>query len=1274
MTEASVWFINGAQENLIRTYRFDYEEKDFKKQQLIRISEYDSNNQLFYSNTMEYYTLQNQNNNQNIINASSTSWSGTTDNISYTLPSISGFTPSGSPLGTSNATGFSFGFRGGFGVGADIWKISKTVGGSYNYSSNSQTSKIVFMDVNGDGLPDKLVDSGSGLFYRPNTGTGFGDKVNITGISEFSKTKSRTQGGGFDATFGPISAGKSWNKTKSETDSYFTDFNGDGLIDMVTGGRVKFNVGGYTFATSADPTPNPIISGSLSSAVLQELKLETLDELREQNPQFDHVSVWEAPYTGDVYTYGTATLVNKNNDAQNHTNTFRLTISKATAGQVTNGAQPIITYNLSNAGQSVSTINNNTSISVNKGDKLMFRIHNLQYGYGGNISWDPGVYYKSVPSPSSTSVIDQTMGPYNDENNKFVNYFNAKTEFMLNNDEATSLKDNTSSLTLNFNMQAYGAYAFSDDIRFTFKIYSVNQTTGDLVPFPSGSTGWYADYNHITGAFTKNFSAGLNSAFSISGLSASTKYAVVAYVESNSNIRWEDIRWKPILMGNGVDTYYPSVNYYNFDENVNQTRYWFAASQLPEPVISTTVPSDANTNFIVIDHNLFSQGNYSSLLTDVNSPALKINWVVKEKVGTALSKVLHKAVIYVRKDSSGAIKFKTGPLSTSPNINMTTDTNYLRLILSKQKVKDMRQAGSYIYTAFYVNNVEVANDADINVNLASGQTGYTYQAINLDRPFFSRKLGVFGSNYKGWNQFLYNGGVRLQHDANGDVLPNTTVTDYGTSVIDMSIFDFEGQSQQYEQYDENTPPEDLPSNDSAPRYAKYNCNNNTDTYLNSSIIGSAYTKNTSAQQMTTIGRFGEGSLYDVYVDPSSILLGGSSVFSGLKQRSESKGSSISGGASYASGTRSEASSTVLNQYIDLNGDRYPDFVTGGLIQYTNMLGGLSPTSYTNDFKSGDESTDWTVGASIPTNAPSSTAATNGKATGNKTNTNISAGINGSNGESFNSSQWVDVNGDGLTDKVRLQGNTVLAWLNTGYGFTDQITWFSGDTQYKSSTRSNASVGATFGFSKDFALGIGAATSTANMQTMFADINGDGLPELVVNDNGTYKYHLNSGDRFETTTVTFFNGSIDTDVSTSANIFGTFTFGFPIPLLFITLKATFTPSAGVNSTLSQKTATIQDINGDGFIDVVAKASTSNNSSITSYLSQINKTYLLKKVNTALGGSWTLEYERNGNTYDLPQNKWVLSNVTTHDGFTGDTAFGPDITKTSFTYSNPKYDRR
>ena len=55
---------------------------------------------------------------------------------------------------------------------------------------------------------------------------------------------------------------------------------------------------------------------------------------------------------------------------------------------------------------------------------------------------------------------------------------------------------------------------------------------------------------------------------------------------------------------------------------------------------------------------------------------------------------------------------------------------------------------------------------------------------------------------------------------------------------------------------------------------------------------------------------------------------------------------------------------------------------------------------------------------------------------------------------------------------------------------------------------------------------------------------------------------------------------------------------------------------------------------------------------------------------MNGSFTLDYERTGNTYALPQNKWVLKTVEISDGVAGD---GVDTMRNSFTYENGYYDR-
>lgn len=86
--------------------------------------------------------------------------------------------------------------------------------------------------------------------------------------------------------------------------------------------------------------------------------------------------------------------------------------------------------------------------------------------------------------------------------------------------------------------------------------------------------------------------------------------------------------------------------------------------------------------------------------------------------------------------------------------------------------------------------------------------------------------------------------------------------------------------------------------------------------------------------------------------------------------------------------------------------------------------------------------------------------------------------------------------------------------------------------------------------------------------------------------------------------------------------------------------------------------VMDIDGDGFPDHLTST---KDSSIEVRRNQIGRTNLLQKVSRPLGASFTLDYERDGNTYQLPQSRWNLSRVAVFDGFAGDGAdtFGHDL---------------
>ncbi|WP_304598490.1 RHS repeat-associated core domain-containing protein [Mesonia sp. K7] len=151
---------------------------------------------------------------------------------------------------------------------------------------------------------------------------------------------------------------------------------------------------------------------------------------------------------------------------------------------------------------------------------------------------------------------------------------------------------------------------------------------------------------------------------------------------------------------------------------------------------------------------------------------------------------------------------------------------------------------------------------------------------------------------------------------------------------------------------------------------------------------------------------------------------------------------------------------------------------------------------------------------------------------------------------------------------------------------------------------------------------------------------------------------------------FGSGSPIEDFSLGGNAYFTFTFGVAFSIFGFNLKFIGTPNAGGSLGMSKTRSTFRDINGDGLPDLLSETS----SGIGAKLNTTDKTHLLKKVHTPLGGSWEVDYQRIGNTYDMPQSKWVLNKVETNDGFNGDSAFGPNNTLTEVSYENPKYDRR
>lgn len=202
LKEIKIEFINNQSINpKIRTYKFDYEEHIFMKSQLYKVSEYDSSGDLFYSNTIEYYDKDEEGNAINESNFIDTNesqlWDNNFDDIKgdLLLSGISNeFSNKGSALGATKGWGINGGLYVGFGIpcsGSNLFTVG--VNGGFSYSESN--GLVTFMDVNGDGLPDKIYKKGNDIKFRPNLGSigsnlGFDSPKDITGFDELSETMS----------------------------------------------------------------------------------------------------------------------------------------------------------------------------------------------------------------------------------------------------------------------------------------------------------------------------------------------------------------------------------------------------------------------------------------------------------------------------------------------------------------------------------------------------------------------------------------------------------------------------------------------------------------------------------------------------------------------------------------------------------------------------------------------------------------------------------------------------------------------------------------------------------------------------------------------------------------------------------------------------------------------------------------------------------------------------------------------------------------------------
>lgn len=432
-------------------------------------------------------------------------------------------------------------------------------------------------------------------------------------------------------------------------------------------------------------------------------------------------------------------------------------------------------------------------------------------------------------------------------------------------------------------------------------------------------------------------------------------------------------------------------------------------------------------------------------------------------------------------------------------------------------------------------------------------------------------------------------------------------------------------------------------------------------------------------------RFGQDAIQVASVVSTSSLtpgLGGGALAQSRVSVTPHQGAT--GLGAIVNGSSSNGSSYSAQDYLDLNGDGYPDLVGQNNVQFTLPTGGLESSSR-GGVMNGSIRTSTSASQNLGFGGNSAMFQTKGSGdveTGKNQMSPLgffsySLGY----GSNTQNTDLVDMNGDGLPDKVTLNGNGTLSiQFNTGYGFGPTVTWGvpSGTAYINQSTSSDSNTGAGF---NDGIYGFGGGgsyeTNTNLSNSMLLDVNGDGLTDLVINEgNGIWKVWLNTGNGFQnpiywTGAGTGTGSALTKSVGTSAGGGGYFTINIPIWAVFVPIgDIVINPGADFNAGNTQQQVMVRDIDGDGYPDEIV----STGSNMTAYINQTGRTNLLESVTRPMGGTITLNYTRDGNTFQNPHSRWVLSQVTAYDGGQNqnEAKGGADYQGWTFGYASGQYD--
>ena len=384
-------------------------------------------------------------------------------------------------------------------------------------------------------------------------------------------------------------------------------------------------------------------------------------------------------------------------------------------------------------------------------------------------------------------------------------------------------------------------------------------------------------------------------------------------------------------------------------------------------------------------------------------------------------------------------------------------------------------------------------------------------------------------------------------------------------------------------------------------------------------------------------------------------------------------------------TKSTSDYIVTTDYTDMNGDGFPDIVRPDVVQYTNPWGGLgeSKSIEIGTHKNYSE----TTGQSISGGYAYSKKIADGKLKSSTFSTHVlGGGANGSTTVTNSKSlfSYMDVNGDGLPDKLEANGDSVNVFLNLGYKFSKgrkladvlhiDKSYSDGGGIGLNGSSSFEDLGEIIdgNLLRDFSgtcqlsitLGVDVSGGQSRVDYRLMDMDGNGLPDIVQKtNNGIYIRFIMPHGVANSASVN--NCAIQQTQNTSWALNAGFTVGFPI-FAYVKMNIGLNGSP-IGQSYSKSNYEIIDVNGDGLPDIVWRES----SKTYVRYNQMGRKRLLKRVSNTTSQVYELDYMLSEPSTEQRGRKWVLSelrNIIPQNGMTS-----CDTMAYRYVYADPNYDQ-